>query len=90
MDMGSSVTPNEDFINEYQIQKEGNLEEEGVDFQILPHLHGERDERVIHAGMPAVDDKCLISQWGYPGQYLVEKHPAVAAVTKPSRDGMYL
>jgi hypothetical protein len=53
-------------------------------------MHGMRDERMIHEGSPAVDEKFLASQWGWTGPYHWEKDVNVAEVTKPLNDGITL
>ncbi len=69
----------------------GNLEAEGHDFEVLPDMLGMRDERVVHQGCPAVDEKFIASQWGWTGPYNLEKGiRSIAEVTKPLNDGMTL
>jgi hypothetical protein len=68
----------------------GNLKEEGHDFEVLSNMHGKRDERAIHEGSPAVDEKFIASQWGWTGRYHLDKDVDVAEVTKPLNDEMTL
>jgi hypothetical protein len=37
----------------------GDLKAEGHDFEVLPNMHGMRDERAVHQGSPAVDEKFI-------------------------------
>jgi hypothetical protein len=68
----------------------GRLKSDEHDFEVLRHMHGKRDERVVHQGSPADDEKFVVSQWGWTGPYNLEKHVTVAEVTKPLNDGMTL
>ena len=68
----------------------GDLKAEGHDFEVLPNMHGMRDERAVHQGSPAVDEKFIASQWGWTGPYHWEKEVSMAEVTKPLNDGMML
>ncbi len=77
-------------LNLTLILNPGDLKVEGHDFEVLHNMHGMRDERVIHQGRPAVDEKFIASQWGWTGPYHLEKAVEVAEVTKPLNDGMTL
>jgi hypothetical protein len=44
------------------------------EWEVLENMHGEPDERAAHAGMAAIDEKFLLSQWCWPGDFDVEKH----------------
>ncbi len=53
-------------------------------------MHGKRDERVVHQGCPADNEKFVASQWGWTCLYKLEKNVIVEEVTKPLNDGMTL
>jgi hypothetical protein len=45
-----------------------------IELEVLKHMHGEQDERALHAGRPVCgtginDEKYLLSQWCWPGPY---------------------
>jgi hypothetical protein len=39
------------------------------ELDVLENMHGEIDGRGFHAGMPASDEKFLLSQWCWPGPF---------------------
>ena len=59
-------------------------------FVMLPNLKGQRDERAVHEGMSAIDEKLIVSQWCYPGEYQLAGEPKVAEMTRPLNDGIVL
>ena len=60
------------------------------ELKVLENMHGEPDERATHAGMPASDEKFLLSQWCWPDLFDFEKHENIAPQTKHLDDGIVL
>jgi hypothetical protein len=52
-------------------------------FAMLPNLKGQRDEHAVHEGLSAIDEKLIVSQWCYPGEYQLAGEPKVAEMTRP-------
>jgi hypothetical protein len=72
----------------YNIAKEGDLELAENDYQVLPDLKGELDERAIHAGAPAAEEKFIVSQWCWPGPH--DHRGDSSMVVTPLNDGVVL
>jgi hypothetical protein len=59
------------------------------DVKLIPHMKGMSDQRMVHEGMPATDEKFILSQWCWPGAYDYTKVAGMSS-TKPLSDGIVL
>jgi len=76
---------------QYDIAKEGDLDLPGNDYAILPHMKGAVNESAVHEGMPAIDEKFIVSQWCWPSRYdLTKAVPQVKESVRPLNDGIVL
>ena len=46
-----------------------SIKDEGIIYTIVESLKGISDQRVIHEGLPAKDEKYIACQWCFPGKY---------------------
>jgi hypothetical protein len=74
----------------YDIAKEGDLKLAENDYTLLPHMKGAVDERVLHEGMPAIDEKFIVSQWCWPSRYDLTKMTLIKDTVESLNDGIVL
>jgi hypothetical protein len=55
-----------------------------MDVQVLSHMRGERDSRLLHAGLPPSkgSEKYIATQWGWAGPFDYTKHPTMCDSVK--------